>query len=248
MSAFSSGSDPVHKSDFSDVLDVLTGPSPWKEYIVPNLKTAKASKRSFDVLEPSKFQTETGEDAHTPGVTHKIDGSIVMQEWGRKETSYLSAVLHECVHWVSAPAQQGAEHSTAWDAMGMGILEGLVECITEDILTAQKISLPSNTNQRGHQKRVPIVRELLKTTSVPFFARPLFRGELTQFCLVMEFTYSPIGFKHIKNFAGANATDMALKAIAEWRAREEDRRRTMDVVHMLTRDGNSLLNWILRMP
>jgi hypothetical protein len=248
MGGFKKGSDPVHQSDLSDVLKVLTGPSPWKEYIEPNLKVAKAAKHSFTVLPVNKFREQTGHGLSTPGVTFKRNGAIIMQEWGRPETSYLSAVLHECVHWVSDPAKQGAEHSTAWDAMGEGILEGLVECVTEDILKEQNIELPANENQRGHQKRVPVVRELLKTTSVPFFARALFRGELTQWCQLMEFVYSPIGLKHIRNFTGANATQMALNAIKEWKRKEEDRRKTTDIVHMLTKDGGTLLEWVLRMP
>lgn len=248
MGGYSNGSDPVHQSDLSDVLKVLAGPSPWKEYIEPNLRVAKAAKHSFTVLPSVKFSEQTGHGANTPGVTFKRNGSIIMQEWGRKETSYLSAVLHECVHWVSDPAKQGSEHSTAWDAMGEGILEGLVECITEDILTEQKIGLARNENQRGHQKRVRVVRELLKTTSVPFFARALFRGELTQWCQVMEFVYSPIGLQHIRNFTGANVPDLALNAMKEWRKKEEDRRKAAEIVHMLTKDGGTLLEWVLRMP
>jgi hypothetical protein len=248
MGGYNSGSDPVHQSDFSDVLKVLVGTSPWKDYIEPNLRIAKAAKHSFTVLSVEKFREQTKHGTSTPGVTFKRDGSIVMQQWGRAETSYLSAVLHECVHWVSDPAKQGTEHSTAWDAMGEGILEGLVECITEDILKGQNIELARNENQRGHQKRVPVVRELLKATSVPLFARALFRGELTQFCQVLEFMFSPIGLQHIRNFTGANATQMALNAIKEWQKKEEDRRKTAEVVHMLTKDGSTLLDWVLRMP
>src|SRR5215475_4313134 len=100
--SYDSGGDPVHESDFSDVLDVLAGRSPWKEYIVPNLQAAKKAKRgSFKVLDVTNFATTTGHGTNVPGVTDKRTGNIVMQQWGRPGHTYLLAALHECVHWVS---------------------------------------------------------------------------------------------------------------------------------------------------
>jgi len=214
-----SGGDPVHESDFSDVLDVLAGRSPWRDYLRKNLDVArKARKGSFRVVDVNKFHSETGYGTQTPGVTNKRSGDIVMQQWGRPQYTYLLAALHECVHWVSAPAEQGATNglSTAHGVMGDGLLEGLVEVITEDILGEQKIGLPK-ADLRGHQERVPIVRRLMETTSVDFFARPLFLGELTQFVQVMNSAYSPEGFGRIRGFATANLKKEALETITNLR-------------------------------
>jgi hypothetical protein len=223
---FSAGSDPVNAADFSDVLDVLNGgSSAWHEYIVPNLNVAKKSPRSFQVLTVTKFNSKTGYGTDVPGVTYKQTGEIIMQQWGRPDTTYLSAALHECVHLVSHPATQGVAHSTALGPLGLGLLEGLVEVVTEDILLDQKISLASGT-KRGHQQRVPVVRELLKTMSVVLFAKTLFQGDDAQLKAVMEATYSTRGWQSIKNITTANQPDMVRRLMTESRARkaEEDNR------------------------
>src|SRR5262249_25850429 len=213
--SYQSGGDPVHESDFSDVLDVLAGRSPWSDYIGPNLKAArKAKKGTFKVLDVNAFNTATGHGTNTPGVTDKKTGDIVMQQWGRPQHTYLLAALHESVHWVSAPATQGAGNglSTAHGLLGDGLLEGLVEVVTEDILGKQKIGLPSG-GMLGHQDRVPIVRCLISATSVDFFARPLFLGELTQFANGMISTFSQEGFGKIRSLATANQKDQAVALI-----------------------------------
>lgn len=148
-----------------------------------------------------------------------------MQQWGRVDTTYLSAALHECVHLVSHPATQGVEHSTALAPLGFGLLEGLVEVVTEDILLDQKISLAGG-KLRGHQQRVPVVRELLKTMSIVPFARTLFQGDDAQLTALMEAIYSRAGWQNIRNITTANRPDMVLRLMTESRARkaEEDSR------------------------
>jgi len=221
---YSSGGDPVHESDFSDVLEVLARKSPWKEYIDKNLEAAKKAKKgSFRVLDGDKFHDATGYGTQTPGVTNKKTGDIVMQQWGRPQTTYLLAALHESVHWVSHPAEQGAGdgYSTAHGALGVGLLEGLVEVVTEDILQAKPVIALPSSKMLGHQERVPIVRRLMETTSVPFFARPLFLGEVANFIEVMNATYTQQGFGKIRAFANASLTKEALDAIADLRGRKK---------------------------
>jgi hypothetical protein len=224
--SYNSGGDPVHESDFSDVLDVLAGRSPWQDYIRKNLDVAKkAGKGTFRVLDGEKFHDATSFGTQTPGVTDKRTGDITMQQWGRPQHTYLLAALHECVHWVSAPAAQGATNgqSTAHGSLGDGLLEGLVEVVTDDILGTQKIGLPSS-GMLGHQERVPIVRRLMETTSVDFFARPLFCGELTNFIMVMHSTYTREGFDRIRALATARMTKDALDSITNLRQRAASQR------------------------
>lgn len=217
---YSSGGDPVQDFEFGDVLDVLGGRSPWQSYIAPNLQIAKSSPKSFTVLDTDAFKQKTGYGTSVPGVTYKKTGDIIMQQWGAAGRTYLGAALHECVHLVSDPARQGTPDSTALLPLGMGLLEGLVEAITEDILTAQGMSLASD-RMRGHQKRAPIVRELLKTTSIPFFARVLFQGDSAQFNMVMEYIYSKAEWNRIRAFATAERTQDALQLMQKARAAQE---------------------------
>lgn len=218
---YSSGADPVNVGDISDVLKVLEGGSSrWREYIVPNLKIAKSSPRSFQVLSVSKFKSKTSYGTDIPGVTYKQTGDIIMQQWSRPDTTYLSAALHECVHLVSDPAKQGTKDSSALVPLGIGLLEGLVEVVTEDILLDQRIALAKDT-MRGHQKRVVVVRELLKTMSVVPFARTLFFGDSAQLTAIMEGIYSRAGWQTIKNITSANQPDMVFRQMREFSAKQQ---------------------------
>jgi hypothetical protein len=245
---YTSGGDWVDQSDFSSVLDILAGRSPWQSYILPNLKIAKASRRSFSVLPENQFRERTKLDVNDPGVTFKQTGDIIMLQWGAAGRTYLSAVLHESVHLVSHPPNQGQPHSTAMAYLGEGLLEGLVEVVTEDILKAQSIAL-APAKMRGHQERVPIVRELIKTAGIPIFARALFQGWVptplerwrehmpppfrgrgmfwrnnNELTWEMQLTYSPDGWNIIKALATAKQTTQALHQMVVYRQRQEQRR------------------------
>jgi hypothetical protein len=168
---------------------------------------------------------EDGDMAHIPGVTDKRAGIITMQEFFGKNShqTFLGAALHEAVHLVShPPGRSEKQHSTAWGILGEGLLEGLVECVTRDILTAQGIAL-ARPGLLGHQKRVPVARELLRSLSVPLLARVLFGGDFQQFLMVMNHTYSPAGWTEIKMLTTANNPARAIQRMSELRAVEEQR-------------------------
>lgn len=212
---------------------MLAGASPWQEYIRENLRVARQNlpRRPFRIVSSKDFaQTmaalgRDGDIAHTPGVTDKRTGVITMLEFFgvNSHATFLGAVLHETVHLVSHLAGRGRQsHSTAWPILGEGLLEGLVECITRDILSAQGIAL-ARPSMRGHQQRVLVARELLRNLSVPLLARVLFAGDFHQFLMVMNHTYSPAGWTEIKRLTTANNPARAIQRMNELRALEEQR-------------------------
>jgi hypothetical protein len=230
---FNSGSDRVQEYEFKNVLEVLEGPSPWRESIRPNLAIArqKVPPGSFHIVSSGKFdQVMTSLGGPNPdaiGVTDKQTGEINLREWGPgSDRSYLLAALHECVHLVSHPAEQGKPHSTAWTHLGPELLEGMVECVTEDILNAQRLALPSgNSGMLGYQGGAAgIAREILNNFSVPFFSRVLFQGNGEQLRAVMDFIYSPVGWVRIKNLITIQRFDSARMEMARLRTQEEDKR------------------------
>ena len=233
LSGFSSAEDRVYEDDFETVLTVLAGASPWQEYIRENLRVARQNlpRRPFRIVGSKEFiQTmralgESGDMAHIPGVTDKRTGVITMQEFFgiNSHVTFLGAALHEAVHLVSHPAGRGrAQHSTAWGILGEGLLEGLVECITRDILFAQKIAL-ARPHMRGHEQRVPVARELLRSLGVPLLGRVLFGGDFQQFLMIMNYTYSPAGWTEIKMLTTSNNPTRAIQRMNELRAVEEQR-------------------------
>jgi hypothetical protein len=146
------------------------------------------------------------------GVTDKMHSKIIMKEWGDSRSSYLLAVLHECVHLISDPASGGTRSSTAHSYLGGGLLEGLVEVITEDILADQGIPLPRDPGMMGHPQRVPIVRELMEQSDPSLWGWLLFRGNPR---VVNDFikVYSLAGWTRIKNMAILNMTERAINEI-----------------------------------
>ena len=169
---------------------------------------------------------EGGDMAHIPGVTDKRAGIITMQEFFGKNShqTFLGAALHEAVHLVSAPpGRSRTQHSTAWGILGEGLLEGLVECVTRDILTTPRNRAGPARLFLGHQQRVPVAREFLRRLSVPLLARVLFGGDFQHFLMVMNHTYSPAGWTEIKMLTTANNPARAIQRMNELSAVEEQR-------------------------
>jgi hypothetical protein len=232
-SGFRSGEDRIYEDGFEAVLAVLSGSSRWQEYIVENLRVARRNlpRRHFRIVSSKDFaQTmkalgNGGDIAHIPGVTDKRAGVITMQEFFgvNSRATYLGAALHEAVHLVSHPAGRGRNHhSTAFNILGEGLLEGLVELITREILSAQSIAL-AKPEKLGHESRVPVARELLRNLSVPLLGRVLFAGDFQQFLMVMNHVYSPQGWAEIGRLTTRDP-DRAIQRMNDLRAAEERRR------------------------
>ena len=229
FSGFKSAEETVLEPGFNSVLKVLAGPSPWQEYILPNLAIIKKKlpAKPFSIVTLREYSDLldnrgiNGTDRNIPGFTDKQTGTITMVEWGpNTKSTFLGAALHEAVHLVSHPPQQGAANSTAWDILGQGLLEGMVECVTLDILLAQRIAL-AKPSMRGHQQRLKVAVTLLRTLSIPFMARVLFGGQKDPFEPVVRHTYSWNGWDEIKTLATNNEADRALERMKFWRASQQ---------------------------
>jgi hypothetical protein len=232
MSAsYASAEDRVYQDDFKAVLKVLGGPSRWRQYISPNLEVARANNRNdvFQIVDSKKFTEvmralgESGDVDQTPGVTDKKEGRIYLQEFFgiNSRATFLGAALHETVHLISHPVGGGPRgQSTAWAYLGQGLLEGLVEVVTEDILRAQQITWASE-KKRGHKERARVMRYLIEKESVPvysvpFFAKVLFGGQGQHLVDIME-VYTPAGWQQIKQLTTANNDAAAIRKMTELR-------------------------------
>lgn len=226
----------IREDDFETVLTVLAGASPWQRYIRESLRVTRQNlpRRPFRVVSSKEFEQtmralgHQHDLGHIPGVTDKRTGIITMQEFFgiNSHATYLGAALHEAVHLVShPPGRAGRQHSTAWGILGEGLLEGLVECVTIDILNAQRIALPRLT-MRGHLQRLPVAIELLRRLGVPLLARVLFEGDFRQFLLQMHNTYSVRGWQEIQSLTTANNPQSAIQRMNELRAAQEQQSRT----------------------
>ena len=228
---FKSADDRVEDDEFELVLGVLAGTSPWQDYVVPALAEARKTlpDRPFRILSRKDYATEfkkidsRGDPDSSPGITNKKEGIILLLEYFgvKSRATRLGLALHEAVHLVShRPGRAGKPHSTAFPVLGEGLLEGLVEVVTSDILRAQTIAL-ANVEGRGHQKRVPVAEELIRTLNVPCLAKVLFAGEFGLFHEVMVSTYSGPGWIEIQRLTTADNPDGAIRRMNELRAAQE---------------------------
>lgn len=231
--AFSSAEDRVDSDSFEAILAVLGGDSHWREYIRPACAEARKNipERAFQVLPPDDYKKELAKldpnasPTNTPGVTSKREGFIRMSGYfgTKSREAMLGFSLHETVHLVShRPGRGGQLHSTAIGPLGEGLLEGLVELVTTDILTTQKIKL-ADPSRRGHQKRVPVIQELMTTygIGVPMLGPVLFRGDFERFHRTMEAAFTIAGWMEVQRLTTSNNPDGAMKRMRELRAAEE---------------------------
>ena len=239
LGAFSetrSAEERIREGDFESVLKVLAGPSPWQQFIVPNLRVARQNipSRPFRVVNRTEFEQtmralgDQSDVGHIPGVTDKRTGIITMQEFFgiNSHATFLGAALHETVHLVSHPSgRANRQHSTAFGIVGEGLLEGIVECVTIDILNAQRITL-ARQSMRGHTRRLPVAIELLRLFSRPLIGRVLFEGDFQQFLLLMHHTFSVRGWQEIQTLTTANNPQRAIQRMSELRAAQERQRNT----------------------
>lgn len=235
----------IREDDFETVLTVLVGPSPWQQFLRTNLATARQNlpRRPFRVVNRREFERtmqalgDAGDVGHIPGVTDKRNGIITMQEFFgvNSQATFLSAALHEAVHLVSHPPGRGDRvHSTAWGIVGEGLLEGMVECVTIDVLNAQNITL-ARTNMRGHVQRVPVAVALLRRFGLPLIGRLLFGGEFRPFLQLMNDTYSARGWQEIQSLTTRNNPQQAIQRINQQRAQQGQQVRSPSVASLRTR-------------
>jgi hypothetical protein len=209
---FSSGSEAVRQveDDFTAVCQVMAGRSRWQKFISPNIATAikKYPGRTFSIDSALVF-TQQNFDPITKGYTDKVKGEMKFLElFEHSAYTYMIFPLHEMVHWVSHPPEQGAK-ITVWGALGGdGLGEGLTQVVTEDILNDQNISL----GQAGiYSERVAIVRKLIERFDVQPFGEALFGGRYQALKPVLD-TYG-LGFNQIRTLANANNSRKAIECI-----------------------------------
>lgn len=234
---FTSAEDRVDEDDFESILTVLSGKSPWQDAIVAALKETRKNipRRPFRILPQDDYKVKLHEldpkatPGNTPGVTDKQEGIILMQGYfgTKSREAMLGLSLHETVHLVShRPGRAGRPHSTAFPILGEGLLEGLVELVTTDILNGQTITL-ADPKRRAHQKRVPVMEELIRALNlgIPLLAGLLFGGRFAVFSEMMIKTFTGPGWIRIQRLTTADDTAGAIRCITQLRAAEEARNR-----------------------
>lgn len=201
-----------YENDFKDVCAVLEGPSRWHDYLRDNVPIAlKTSPHKFQFVDAKQFDREARPD--TLGITNKLTGEIKLLDISSNNAGFaaMGAALHEMVHLVSHPPQQGQRISIFF-VLGEGLLEGLTQVITEDILNKQGIA-PWTEHRYGD--RVKIVRALIaafEPNGVAMFGKALFSGQSGELSPLPKVLGSR-GFEEIKNLATMHNSQKAIERI-----------------------------------
>jgi hypothetical protein len=225
-----SAEERIREGDFGAVLKVLAGLSPWQQFISPNLAIARQHfpARPFRVVKYREFQDtmralgNEGSTSNIPGVTDKRTGTITMQEWFGENSgaTFLGAALHEAVHMVSAPPEQGRKTTIGYSIFGEGLNEGLTECVTIDILRKQRIGL-AREKWRGHLPRLRVAVALLLPLGIPMLGEVMFRANFEPFMRLMHQRYSVQGWEELKRLTTENKPEQAIARMSQLSARQQ---------------------------
>jgi hypothetical protein len=235
----------VSKNDCDRVWEVLAGDkSVWQNDIKDNCATARKvflsvyDNQGFSIVTSDEFDKVNPTHTVAAGVTDKLNKTITLREFAaHTNLTYMSSALHELVHWLEFPAQQGGLSPSA-GFLGSGLQEGLVQVITEDILRAQGMPVDVDNRMSRDQSdlyvytdRANFVRQLVDKLGYKPFAQALFKG---QFCVLWDamlakWNLSKSEVQQLSGFfAGKQGVPEAQKRLAAWEASAGGKTYTVD--------------------
>ena len=223
---FAKGGQPIEEDDRDKLLTILSGPSPYQDYILRVMKTHRAAlPRTFfrivtslkQVPERLRHRFTRTRKSVVAGTVDRWTGTIYMLEARQVEggrgpsfRARLELALHEAVHLFGHPFIARVDEGTFQAAYGTGFGEGATQVITEEIMAAQGIS--PYAHERPYDEFTPPVRQLISTFSMDTFARAYFWGEIRQLTEAMESRWGP-AWRNVAHFTSSKNTRMALDEI-----------------------------------
>jgi hypothetical protein len=186
---FTKGGEAISEADGDKLLVILSGPSPYQDYILPVIAVqGSALPRKFLRIVTSLRQVparlrrrfvRTGSTI-VGGTIDRWTGTIYMIEApGLRFRTRLEFALHEAVHLIGHPVIGRVNAGTFQTHYGTGLGEGATQVITEAIMDAQGIT--RYYRERPYEAFAPPVRELIRIFSLDAVARAYFWGDTGQF-------------------------------------------------------------------
>ena len=231
---FSSGGEFIREEDAGKLLGILSGPSPYQNYIQRVMASPPASvlPKKFlrivsslnEVPEYLRARFVADDDKIVGGTIDRRTGIIYMVPApGRRTDTRFEFALHEAVHLFAHPfislvdekifqASYGRSCTTAPDVGTFqrkycrGFGEGATQVITEQIMETQGIV---KYRESPYAELTPPVLELIKIFSLDRFARAYFWGTVNEFTQAMEFRWGN-AWQNVANLTAAGQTKLAL--------------------------------------
>jgi hypothetical protein len=220
---FSSAERNITEKDAPHIFTILGGPSPWQQFLKRNLD---AHKRDLPAT-PMRIVTDGefarkyngifGESppADAQGFVDRANATIYLREFPTRNFNQTKAglALHEAVHLFShPPGRSNRLRATAYGLLETGLLEGLTQIVTEDILAAQCIR-PLRSEWQAYKEYIPVARRFVEIFTPGVVADAYFNGSITPLVNAMTTRWTIDGFRRVRQLANQKKTQQALQAI-----------------------------------
>jgi hypothetical protein len=220
---FSSAERDVTEKDAPHIFTILGGPSPWRQYLQSNL----ASHRRYLPSNPMRICDERefadayrrifseAPPADAQGFVDRRNARMILREFPAKNfgKTKVGLALHEAVHLFShPPGKSNTLRATSYDLLGRGLIEGLTQMITDDILAEQKFS-PLRADWQAFTSFTPVARKLVNTFSLGLVAEAFFYGNLEPLKRAIGIKWGSDGFANVRQLTNQKQKDVALRLI-----------------------------------
>jgi hypothetical protein len=222
---FTSAERNITEKDALQIFTILCGPSPWQQYLRSNLNAhlPDLPKQPIRIVTNGEFARKYKAIFNEPvpadaqGFVDRRNATIYLKEFpaSNRGQSKVGLALHEAVHLFSHPPGRSNQlRATAYSFLGVGLLEGLTQVITEDIQTEQGIR-PLPDKWQAYKEYVRVAHEFSRIFK-PAVVDAYFKGDVTKLLRVIEQRWTHASFERVRmltNQNDQNATNQALKLI-----------------------------------
>jgi outer membrane protein OmpA-like peptidoglycan-associated protein len=212
----------ITEQEALQVFVILCGPSPWQQYLRSNLN---AHLQDLPAQRPIRIVIDLDQryravfgappPADVQGFVDRRNATIYLREFpaGNVGRSLMGLALHEAVHLFSHPPGRSNQlRATAYDFLGVGLLEGLTQVITEDIQTAQGIR-PLRDRWQAFKEYIPVARRVIQIFTLAVVGDAYFKGDVTKLLRVIEQRWTHASFRKVKMLIDQKQTKQALQLI-----------------------------------
>jgi hypothetical protein len=213
----------ITENDGAFILTILGGPSPWQQFLQRNLTSHRRTlpSKPIRICDEREFADSYrkvhGEPApaNAQGFVNRRSGMMILKEFPQRSIrkSKLGIAVHEAVHLFSHPPGKSNQiRATVYDMLGRGLLEGLTQVVTEDILSTQCIS-PMRDDWQAYKKLAPIARKFTQALSPRIVAEAFFLGAINPLHNLIRIKWTFASFVKLREMANREDMTAALQLI-----------------------------------
>jgi hypothetical protein len=220
---FSSAERNITEKDAPRIFAILGGPSPWQQFLQRNLAAHKKDlpARPMRIVTDGEFaKSYRGVFGQPPpadaqGFVDRGNATIFLREFPVRNFNQtkVGLALHEAVHLFShPPGRSNRLRATVYALLETGLLEGLTQIVTEDILAAQCIS-PLRAEWQAYKEYIPVARKFIQVFTPAVVADAYFNGSVTPLISAITRRWSVDAFRRVRQLTNQKKPEQALQAI-----------------------------------